>query len=331
MYDLQAKPPPGIGSSKAANQSSIRVSHLRKLEPRSDFVPRWSAECDLLDSTVQISPTGSIKRHSTVRHGMVTESIYAPTRSKIEFRFDGRVHLLVMYDDGARRGGETSIEGLAPSRLRNFANKLTFVPAGHAYHEWHETSRSTRMTYLYLNPANPRECADEDVVYVPRAFFDDSVLWKTATKLKSVIEGGQVDSMFYLQALTEVLAHELPRLGQDLDRISPVDRGGLASWQTRAVTSYVEEHLDERISLITLARLARLSQYHFCRAFKRSFGVPPRQYHAERRVERAKGLLADQSVTNVALALGYPHISTFTVTFRRIVGQTPSEFRRDLR
>src|SRR5262245_59983880 len=106
--------------------------------------------CDFLDSSVQISPIGSIKRHRTGRRDMAAESIYAPAGSRIDLRFDGPVHLLVIYEEGARREGETSIDGVAQSRLRNFANKLTFVPAGHPYREWHETSRPTRITFLYL-------------------------------------------------------------------------------------------------------------------------------------------------------------------------------------
>src|SRR5262249_13559832 len=88
----------------------------------------------------------------------------------------------------------------------------------------------------------------------------------------------------------------------------------------------------ERVSLITLARLARLSQHHFCRAFKQSFGTPPQGYLLQRRIERAKVLLADRanSITDVALTLGYAFSSSFTLAFRKITGQTPSELRRNV-
>lgn len=315
----------------AALQNSVHERFFNQCELRLDFAPRQVAGCDLLDSAVQISPIESVNRHRTGWHGMVTESIYAPRRARIEFRFDAPVHLLVMYDGGARRDGETSIDGLAPSRLRYFANKLTFVPADHAYHEWHETSAPTRVTYLYLDPAKLQKSADADAAYVPRIFFEDSVLRETATKLKSVIESCKAESRLYSEALANVLAHELSRSGRGFDRTSPVSRGGLVSWQMRAVTGYIEEHLDERISLATLARLARLSEYHFCRAFKRSFGIPPHHYHIQRRIERAKVLLGDRetSVTDIGLNLGYSEASLFTVAFRKATGQTPSEFRRN--
>ena len=314
-----------------AKQASTDGHNFTQFFSRTEIIPSQSAECDLLDAAVKVSPVDTIKRHSTGRYGVATDSIYAPAKSKIEFRFDATVHLLVMYDEGARREGETSIEGLPPSRLRNFANKFTFVPAGHAYHEWHETAAPMRVTYLYLTPSKFHKSTDADTAYVPRVFFADSVLWETALKLRNVLEGGKPESDHYLQALADVLVCELSQMGRGFVRTSPVIRGGLAGWQMRAVTSYIEEHLGEQISLGTLARLARLSQFHFCRAFKQSFGNPPHQYQLRRRIQRAKALLSDRknSVTYVGLALGYSQTSSFSVAFRKIMGRTPREFRRD--
>ncbi|HZP70891.1 MAG TPA: AraC family transcriptional regulator [Pseudolabrys sp.] len=107
-------------------------------------------------------------------------------------------------------------------------------------------------------------------------------------------------------------------------------RGGLAGWQRKRVTEYIEEHLSETISLSTLAGLVQLSPYHFARAFKQTLGVPPHRYHMNRRMEHAKILLADRSVTEVALAVGYAETSSFSSSFRRATGISPSRFRRAL-
>ena len=317
---------------QAANQDLLHETNFKQSELCADFAPAVSARCDLFGKTVQISPIELVKRHCTERYGMVTEGIYAPTRSRIDVSYGGPAHLLVLYEDGVRREGETSIDGLPPTTLRNFANKLTFVPAGHSYREWHDTSTALRMTYLYLSPAKLQKSVDVDTSYAPRAFFEDPILWATATKLKNVIERSQPESKLYFDALASVLAHELSRSGRELARTSPASRGGLACWQKRAVIGYIEEHLDERVSLITIARLARLSQHHFCRAFKQSFGIPPQGYLLQRRIERAKVLLSDRanSITDVALTLGYAFNSSFTLAFRKITGQTPSEFRRNI-
>jgi AraC family transcriptional regulator len=284
----------------------------------------------VLQPIVQISPIDAAKRHSGGCQGVTTESIYIPAQRRIECRYSGPCHLLAMYVDGIRRDGETFIDGLTPSTLRNVTNKLTFVPANHAYNEWHETRTPMRISYLYLGPSRLNTPNDEDMMYEPKAFFDDSVIWDTVTKLRHVLESGKANKA-YVDALTNVLAHELSRSAEQVSRNSPVNRGGLATWQMRSVTTHIEEHLAEQISLATLAKIARLSQSHFSRAFKQSFGVSPHEYHVRRRIEKAKALLAerDASVADVGFALGYAYTSSFSVAFRKIVDRSPRAFRRD--
>ena len=106
--------------------------------------------------------------------------------------------------------------------------------------------------------------------------------------------------------------------------------GGLAGWQRKRVLEFIEEHLSEAISLSTLSAVAQLSPYHFARLFKQTFGMPPHRFHMNRRDERAKVLLANRSVTEVALAVGYAETSSFSSGFRRATGMSPTEFRRGL-
>jgi len=293
-------------------------------------LPTPASAAHLFGRTVEISPIDAVKRHSTGRYEMLIESIYVPAQRRIECRFRAPSNLLVMYDDGIRRDGETSIDHLARSKLRNLANKLTFVPANCAFNEWHEPSTPMRFSYLYLDLRRFDGSGRETTIYTPRAFFDDSIVWDTATKLRDVVTNGKADKS-YVAALTNVLAHELLRSGKEMSKDSSVSRGGLATWQMRAVTRHIEEHLCEGTPLVTLAKLVRLSPSHFCRAFRQSFGIPPHEYHIRRRIEKAKALLAEPeaSVTGVGFALGYSHTSSFSVAFRKITGQTPVQFRRD--
>jgi AraC family transcriptional regulator len=126
--------------------------------------------------------------------------------------------------------------------------------------------------------------------------------------------------------------HELLRLNAGTVRAEPPTRGGLAGWQRRLVAQYIEENLSEQISLAELAELAQLSVFHFSRAFKQSFGMPPHRYHTSRRIERAKILLAkpNQSVTEIAFDMGFSDTSSFTATFRKSAGRTPTEYRRSV-
>ena len=110
-------------------------------------------------------------------------------------------------------------------------------------------------------------------------------------------------------------------------------RGGLAGWQQRIVSTYIDEHLAEQVPLARLTQLVGLSPYYFCRAFKQSFGLPPRRYHSSRRMEEAKILLAkpELSVTEVGLAVGFSGTSPFTPAFHKATGLTPSAYHRSLR
>jgi len=312
-------------SEDQISMSIAALENAPKSALRSDAVDRG-----LLNPIVEISPVESVKRLGTGLGSWFSESVHASIGSRIEFRFRAPMHLLVMYHEGGRRDGETIIEGVAPSRARSFANKLTFVPADRPYREWHETGASTRLSFLYLDPAKFKKATEAE--YAPRIYFEDSVVWETAAKLKRVIEGAQEERAPYLEALTNVLALELSRVDNGT-RDPLVSRGGLASWQKRVATSYIEEHLSEQISLVRLAGLARLSQHHFCRAFKQSFGLAPHQYHVHRRIERAKVLLAEgaASVTDIGLTLGYAQTSSFSVAFRKTTGWTPSEYRRQFK
>ena len=129
----------------------------------------------------------------------------------------------------------------------------------------------------------------------------------------------------------ETVAHALRGLSARALLPEPA-KGGLAPWQLRQVTTYIEEHLAEPISLATLARLARLSPCHFCRAFRQSLGLPPHRYHSRRRMEHAKRLLARPaaSVTEVGMTVGYSETSSFTAAFHKAIGLTPTAYRRTL-
>ena len=110
-------------------------------------------------------------------------------------------------------------------------------------------------------------------------------------------------------------------------------RGGLPAWQTRKVFAYVEANLCRRISIRDLARLLELSAGHFCRAFKCTFGVSPRDYVLRRRIEVAQGLMLTTSepLSSIAVSCGMCDQPHFTRSFHRIVGQTPYTWRRSRR
>jgi AraC-like DNA-binding protein len=86
----------------------------------------------------------------------------------------------------------------------------------------------------------------------------------------------------------------------------------------------------EPLDIPTLARVAHVSEAHFIRTFRATFGETPHRYLQRRRVERAMFLLreSDRSVTDVCLDVGFTSLGSFSRTFRDIVGESPTQYRR---
>jgi AraC family transcriptional regulator len=293
---------------------------------------RQPVEIDGIDSAVKIYPADIVNRRAVSSRGMAAEIVQATRRDKFECRFRAPVHLLALYDRGRRRDGETFVEGLPRSTLRDPRRKLTFVPAGHEYYAWQDPHILPRVAYFYFDPAKlviDPELDFAETSFAPRLFFEDAALWGTALKLMSLIENSPSTNRPYFDALGAVLAHELVRLNSGTPSSVPPVRGGLAAWQQRVAVAYIEEHLADQIPLAQVAQLVRLSPHHFCRAFKQSFGMPPHRYHSSRRIERAKALLADPSlsVTEIGLRLGFSETGSFSAAFRKATGLTPTGFR----
>jgi AraC-like DNA-binding protein len=92
----------------------------------------------------------------------------------------------------------------------------------------------------------------------------------------------------------------------------------------------VDSRYAEPLDLEALARAAHVSPRHFSRSFRRTFGETPHQYLLTRRIERARHLLrtTDLKVAEVCLAVGFQGVGSFTTTFRRHVGMSPTAYRR---
>ncbi|WP_426440129.1 helix-turn-helix domain-containing protein [Bradyrhizobium genosp. P] len=284
---------------------------------------------------VDYAPSEIVRRRSAAWSGLRVETVEITRHKPFEYRFRAPCHLLIAAELAERDGGETFVEGLPRSTLRNFTRKLTFVPAGHDFYGSQKPRALARAIYFYIDVRGP--LADPalrfgEIQFKPRMFFYDHDLWQTALKLKSQVECPGTMLRQYADALGVLLTHEIVRINGDAALYEPVTRGGLACWQRKRVAAYIEEHVADDIPLGTLAELARLSPWHFSRSFKQSFGVPPHKYHASRRIERAKQLLANRelSVTAIAFEVGFSETSTFSAAFHKLTGQTPSRYRRNI-
>ncbi len=85
----------------------------------------------------------------------------------------------------------------------------------------------------------------------------------------------------------------------------------------------------EPLDVQALSRVAHVSEAHFIRSFRATFGETPHRYLQRRRVERAMFLLGetDRSITDICMDVGFTSLGTFSRTFREIIGESPTEWR----
>ena len=112
--------------------------------------------------------------------------------------------------------------------------------------------------------------------------------------------------------------------------IMPTDLRGLAPWQARKVTEFIDASLDSTIRLRDCASKVRLSASYFGHAFKVTFGITVRHYIRRRRVERAQQLmiLSQEPLSQIALACGFADQAHYCRVFRELVGSSPNTWRR---
>lgn len=91
----------------------------------------------------------------------------------------------------------------------------------------------------------------------------------------------------------------------------------------------VDARYFEPLDVAAMAAAAGLSRAHFSREFRRTFGESPHSYLLTRRLERATALLrnTDNSVLEICTAVGLQSLGSFTTSFKRIYGKTPTEYR----
>lgn len=98
----------------------------------------------------------------------------------------------------------------------------------------------------------------------------------------------------------------------------------------KQAAAYLSEHMDQRVTIAELARRFNVSDTHLKAAFRGVYGVPVFSYVRVQKMQMAANLMlhTDRTVTDIAAEFGYSNGSKFSVAFREVIGETPSEFRR---
>ena len=97
----------------------------------------------------------------------------------------------------------------------------------------------------------------------------------------------------------------------------------------RKAKDLADRRYADPLDLDALADAAHVSKYHFNRSFTEAYGETPMRYLTHRRIERAQDLLrsANLTVTEICMLVGFSSLGSFSSTFRKLVGETPTQYR----
>ncbi|MBF5088761.1 helix-turn-helix transcriptional regulator [Novosphingobium sp. NBM11] len=233
---------------------------------------------------------------------------------------------LFMFDAGYRHFS-VDVAGEVSNVSRPQRSVFALLPAAEEVRgEFHAVGDRFRYSIAYIEidflSASDRALFDRPLV----GFEDTTLQWGM-----SELGGWSHDPTFPLMAegwALQCVARLRAKLG---DRKPGGARsGGLAPARLKMVTDYIEHRIQESITLHELAAIAGLSIRQFARSFQASKGKTPARYIHDRRLGRAREMLAMPgfSMTDVAYACGFSHAQHFSNSFQRSTGMTPTEFRQ---
>jgi AraC family transcriptional regulator len=149
-------------------------------------------------------------------------------------------------------------------------------------------------------------------------------------RLNHELRRPQEGSIPLCEAIVQQLSIELARYL--VAARAPDAKGGLASWRLKLVDDRITDPAMPYPTAHELAKLCRLSDRQFSRAFRVSRSCSVSDYLAQTRIEMAKRRLNTvQPISEIAASLGFATQSSFTAAFRRSIGLTPAQFRKQLR
>ena len=171
----------------------------------------------------------------------------------------------------------------------------------------------------------------ERVEFAPQRWAYDAIIARYAEAYRSELETGAPNGPLYADTLTVgFVLHLLSRYGVAKPKLR-APRGKLNSYQLRTVVDFIQSHLEEDVSLLTLAAQANVSPFHFARQFRATVGLPPHQFVLRQRVQKSVRLLkaGRLRLAQIAVESGFHDQPHFIRAFRKVLGTTPARYPLD--
>ncbi len=160
----------------------------------------------------------------------------------------------------------------------------------------------------------------------------DPLIKQIGLAIKREIQISISDSRLYIESAANMLAVHLLKRYSTRKVIVKEYADGLPKYKLKEITDYINDNLNENLSLAQMSQIAQMSPHYFATLFKQSIGIAPHQYITKCRIEKAKSLLASRelSVTQISDAVGFKSQSHFAKVFCKYVGITPRKFKQAL-
>ncbi|MEH2474222.1 AraC family transcriptional regulator [Nitrobacteraceae bacterium AZCC 2161] len=226
---------------------------------------------------------------------------------------------------------ERDIEGHRERQIRP-VGKISISPSNTSQ-RWSWDCKM-RVTLLFVSQRVIEEIAAEagiskrfSQISTPLVTDDNLIKHTVAELAAECAVSSKVSRLLVGTAGRHVAAHLIARYAQ---AGQPQRDAGMVEWKLKRALDFIEQNLGHDIGLDELASNSDMTPHYFCRAFRKSVGMPPYRYLVRRRIERSKELLAstDNEVTDIALELGFSSHAHFCNTFRSVVDCSPSTFRK---
>jgi len=262
-------------------------------------------------------------------HGVSEMPAVVPQQLELTIAVRGNTSGLVRRSGAGQRQETRPIDGtiwMSPIEVTDNVICIT-EPLAEMLHLFLPKQQFGLLAEDYHLPQAPARC----IRYL--AGIQDELIRQIGLLLLSELKTETAAGRMLVETSSLLLAARLAHSYADFGKATAAARHRLDNVRLRRVLDYIATHLEGEIALADLASVACLSQFHFARVFAAAVGMPPHRYVSRQRLENAMAHLAAGKLplSEIALRSRFSSQASFNRAFRRTIGMTPGQYRRQVR